>query len=77
MNAPSANTLSKGAQHAGPPLRIVAIIYTVLSNAGLVILLGGTPHFPGPWEPLDAITAFFQARPTSVTASGIQLGGYG
>jgi hypothetical protein len=55
-------------RHAGPPLGLVATIYTVLFLAGLypVTMFGGHPYYPGPWESADTIAAFFQARPTAV-----------
>jgi hypothetical protein len=55
-------------RHAGPPLWLVAMMYTVLFLAGLypVTVFGGPPYFPGPWESPDTIAAFFQARPTAV-----------
>jgi hypothetical protein len=55
-------------RHAGPPLWLVATMYTALFLAGLypVTLFGGAPHFPGPWESPETIAAFFQARPTAV-----------
>src|SRR4030095_1851161 len=56
------------ARHAGPPLWLMAIAYTVLFLAGLypVTIFGGQPYYPGPWEPAETITAFFQARPMAV-----------
>ena len=55
-------------RHAGPPLWLMAIAYTVLFLAGLypVTVFGGQPYYPGPWESADTIVAFFQARPTAV-----------
>jgi hypothetical protein len=55
-------------RHHSPPLGIVAIIYMVLFCAGLypVTMFGGMPYFPGPWEPIQTIVAFFQARPAAV-----------
>lgn len=55
-------------RHPSPPLGIVAIVYMVLFCAGLypVTMFGGMPYFPGPWEPIQTITAFFQARPNAV-----------
>jgi hypothetical protein len=55
-------------RHASPPLGILAIAYTVLFCAGLypVTMFGGMPYYPGPWEPIQTITAFFQARPNAV-----------
>lgn len=64
MNAPSTNVLSPAAQHAGPPLGMLAIVYAILFNAGLypVISFTGGPHFPGPWESSEAIAAYFQGH---------------
>src|SRR5260370_4658106 len=55
-------------RHAGPNPGIVAIVYTLLFNAGLspVISFTGGPHFPGPWESSDTIAAYFQGHPTAV-----------
>jgi hypothetical protein len=55
-------------RHAGPPLWLMAIAYTVLFLAGLypVTVFGGQPYYPGPWESAETITAFFQARPMAV-----------
>ena len=55
-------------RHAGPPLWLMAIAYTVLFLAGLypVTVFGGQPYYPGPWESADTIAAFFQARPMAV-----------
>jgi hypothetical protein len=56
--------------HRGPPLGILASVYTVLFISGLfpVTTFGGTPHFPGPWESADTIVAFFRERPSAVLA---------
>ena len=42
--------------------------YTLLFLAGLypVTIFGGQPYYPGPWEPVETIAAFFQARPMAV-----------
>jgi hypothetical protein len=55
-------------RHAGPPLWLMAIAYTVLFLAGLypVTVFGGQPYYPGPWESADTIATFFQTRPTAV-----------
>ena len=57
-------------KHAGPNPGIVAIIYTLLFNAGLyfVISFTGGPHFPGPWESSETIAAYFQGHSTAVLA---------
>jgi hypothetical protein len=51
--------ISKGG-HRGPNPGILAIVYTLLFNAGLyfVVSFTGGPHFPGPWESNDTITAY-------------------
>ncbi|HTX41300.1 MAG TPA: hypothetical protein VMD25_05695 [Acidobacteriaceae bacterium] len=65
--APS-GTPSPRIRHQGPPLALLASIFTLLFLAGLapVTMFGGTPHFPGPSEPTTTILAFFQARPSAV-----------
>ena len=57
-------------KHAGPNPGIVAIVYTVLFNAGLyfVISFTGGPHFPGPWESSETIAAYFQGHSRAVLA---------
>jgi hypothetical protein len=60
------NTSTNG--HRGPHPGILAIVYTLLFNAGLyqVVSFTGGPHFPGPWESSEAITTYFQAYPKTV-----------
>jgi len=57
-------------KHAGPNPGIVAIVYTLLFNAGLyfVISFTGGPDFPGPWESSETIAAYFQGHSTAVLA---------
>jgi len=54
--------------HRGPHPGIVAIVYTLLFNAGLyqVVTFTGGPHFPGPWESSETIAAYFQGHATAV-----------
>jgi hypothetical protein len=54
-------------RHPSPPLGMVAIAFTLLFCAGLypVTAFGGTPYFPGPWEPVQTIVSFFHLRPTA------------
>ncbi len=54
-------------RHPSPPLGVVAIAFTLLFCAGLypVTAFGGTPYFPGPWEPVQTIVSFFHLRPTA------------
>jgi len=65
--------------HAGPNPGIVAIIYTLLFNAGLhfVISFRAPEHlaasatavrayFPGPWESAQTIATYFQGHPSAV-----------
>lgn len=67
------NTVPSTVRHAGPHLGMLAIIYTVLFNAGLcaVSMFGApfgvkAPYWPGPWEPANVIAAFFQTHQTPV-----------
>jgi hypothetical protein len=55
-------------RHQGPPLGVLAAIYMVLFCTGLyfVTSFGGKPYFPGPWEPVSTMQAFFSARPHAV-----------
>jgi hypothetical protein len=54
--------------HRGPHLGALAIVYTVLFNAGLypVTIFPDKTHFPGPWEPGDVIVSYFQTHPLPV-----------
>ena len=54
--------------HREPHPGILAIVYTLLFNAGLyqVVSFTGGPHFPGPWESGEAITTYFQTYPKTV-----------
>lgn len=55
-------------RHPGPHLGWVAVVFTVLFNAGLfpVTMFGGLPYFPGPWEPVSTIDTFFRLRSAGV-----------
>ena len=69
------NSTSRG--HAGPNPGILAIIYTLLFNAGLyqVVTFTGGAHFPGPWESSDVIAAYFQDHSTAALRCGfLQFG---
>ena len=64
-------------KHAGPPLWLLALLYTILFNAGLlpVTAFGGKPYWPGPWESPAVITNFFQTQPGRVlTCAFLQTG---
>lgn len=70
------NTLP-AVDHRGPHPGALAIIYTLLFNAGLypVTFLAGKPAWPGPWEPASVIVLYFQthARPV-LTCLFLQCG---
>ena len=66
-------------RHAGPNPGIVAIIYTLLFNAGLYFVISfRTPeylaasatavrsYFPGPWESAQTIATYFQGHSSAV-----------
>lgn len=70
-------TLDRARRHAGPPLWLMAIVYTGLFLVSLlpVTWLGGGPYFPAPGESPEAIALFFQARPTAVrVCAALQFG---
>jgi len=69
----------RGNAHAGPNPGIVAIIYTLLFNAGLYFVISlrapehltasaraMRPYFPGPWESAQTIAAYFQGHSGAV-----------
>jgi hypothetical protein len=59
----SAESVPSPARHRGPPLGLVAAIFTVLFNLGLYFVVSfraSGAHFPGPGEPAAAIVAFFR-----------------
>jgi hypothetical protein len=64
----SSNPSSSNLYHKGPPLGIVGAAFVAIFLAGLypVTMLGGKPGFPAPDEHLTAITAFFEARSSTV-----------
>jgi len=66
------NTTTKLRRHAGPHLGVLAIVHTVLFNAGLsaVSAFGipfgvKQPYWPGPWEPPNVIVSYFQSHSTA------------
>ena len=68
---------SRARRHAGPPLWLMAIVYTGLFLVSLLPItwLGGGPYFPAPGESPETIALFFQARPTAVrVCASLQLG---
>jgi hypothetical protein len=69
MSSPSLQSASEQlVKHPSPPLWLLALLYTVLFNAGLfpVTMYGGLPYWPGPWESPAVITHFFQTQQTRV-----------
>ena len=68
MNRPNRFIPGTG-EHKGPNLGILAIVFTLLFNTGLYFVISfsaGAPHFPGPWESAEVITAYFQGQPRAV-----------
>lgn len=70
MNSSSVSISSKPQRHLGPPLWLLAILYTVLFNAGLypVTAFAGKPYWPGPWEAPTTILSYFQTHTGPVLA---------
>lgn len=68
MTSSSPVATIKNLKHPGPPLWLLASLYTVLFNAGLfpVTMYGGMPYWPGPWQPPADIIYFFQTQSTRV-----------
>jgi hypothetical protein len=64
----STNQTTVALPYAGPHPGILAILYTVLFNAGLypVTGLAGKPYWPGPWESPGVIVSYFQTHTTPV-----------
>lgn len=65
MSSASVSVPPPQVRHQGPPLGMLAVVYTGLFLIGLwpVTMFGGKPWFPGPWESASAIQAFFLERP--------------
>src|SRR5262245_489680 len=66
-------------KHLGPNPGILAVLYTLLFNAGLYFVISFRapehlaasadavrPYFPGPWESAQTIVAYFQSHPSAV-----------
>jgi hypothetical protein len=73
MNPQSSALAVDPRKHAGPHLGILAIVYTVLFNAGLTAVsafglpFGVRPPFwPGPWEPPAVVVSYFHTHSTHV-----------
>jgi len=69
MTSPAPQATHSTLHHRGPHLGALAIVYTVLFNAGLCavsafgILFGvKPPYFPGPWEPTNVVVTYFQTH---------------
>jgi hypothetical protein len=66
---PSSSFTAVSAEHKGPPLGMLAIVVTLLFNAGLYFVISfspSQPHFPGPWESAETITTYFRDHPRDV-----------
>jgi len=71
MNSqPNATSITR--QHAGPHLGMLAIVYTILFNAGLCFVSAfgipfgvKQPYWPPPWDSPDVIVSYFQTHATA------------
>jgi len=73
----SLDVAAPSVRHPSPPLGALALVHTILFLSGLafVVTFTGGPHFPGPWEPADAITTYFREHASSVRMCAfLQLG---
>ena len=65
----NSSRLPTGGKHRGPHLGLLAIVFTLLFNAGLYFVISfspAAPHFPGPWESAEIIAAYFQGHSRDV-----------
>lgn len=56
-------------KHKGPPLGVLAIIFTVLFNVGLSFVISfskASPHYPDPGALAETIAAYFRNHPHDV-----------
>ena len=56
-------------KYMGPHIGVLAIIFTLLFNAGLGFVISSSPanpHFPGPWESAETIATYFRTYPHAV-----------
>ena len=70
-------TTQQTQRHQGPHLGLLAILYTVLFNAGLypATAMAGKPYWPGPWDPASVVMPYFQTHHTQVlTCLFLQFG---
>ncbi len=61
--------ISKQEKHLGPNIGMLAVIFTLLFNAGLsfvIPLSGHPPYIPGPWESAETIADYFRHQPHDV-----------
>jgi hypothetical protein len=72
MNSPG-NTPTTTLRHAGPDLGVLAIVYSLLFNAGLCAVSAfgipfgvKQPYWPGPWQPPGVIVSYFQTHSITV-----------
>lgn len=68
-NEPSDHEKTKVSEHKGPNPGLLALVFTILFNAGLYFVVSfaaDRPHFPGPSDSADTITTYFQGHPHDV-----------
>jgi ABC-type Fe3+ transport system permease subunit len=77
MIAPASPRVAAGARHRGPPLLAVAIVFTTLFVASLVVstAMAGGEHFPSPFQPEALSNGYFAQHAEAVRVGAfLQLG---
>ncbi|MFD7834601.1 hypothetical protein [Streptomyces sp. NPDC059761] len=70
--ATATETRSRRDPQAGPPPGVLAVVFTALFLAGLVLstLLAGGDPFPSPFDSTDTVTSYFRDHTGAVRISG-------
>jgi hypothetical protein len=65
-------------QHKGPHPGLLALVFTIIFNAGLYFVVsfsGNRPHFPNPGDSADTVSSYFRGQPHDVLlCASLQFG---